>query len=177
MSIVLLYAGEAFSVNLQDKLREMHDDLRVAVISEIARRKDKNVPLDGLEDPGYYEPRPALAGIAVKGKVLSAKMLRRLEAQHADAQQAHAKLRAGGAARAELAAAADAIYDAKAALVAAVVTEVGGFGGVEIGEERCLIAGDAGLPDDIIDALERVGLILPLFDVAQHMQGLSAKKA
>lgn len=173
MSIVLLYAGATFSFDLLTKLREIHQEERAAAAAEIARRAARNVPLDGIADPGEFRERPALAGLTVHGVVLSARRYRELDAARSAAVQAYQDGRAAGAPTRPLT---DAIYDANMAIVAAVITSIDGFVAVDDPNASIALVPGEKAPE-IADALERVGLVLPLYTVAAHMQGISAKKA
>lgn len=173
MSIVLIYAGEiAEPIHLLTRLEDLHNESRAAILAEIKRREANGAPLDGLKDPGDFVPREDLDGITVKVRVLAEKKRRVLGASEAAALQRYLKLSDGPQTEDATWAAADGVYSARAAFVAAAVSEVDGAAGgvVRAGSDGLISESD-------LDAFERLSLNIPLYQVAQSVQGLGSKKA
>lgn len=194
-------------IMLLDALREIHGELQAERAKEIAERKKNNVPLDDstdwsqveaardelvasvaskdaksttehagklaaltagnkLEPIPDFEADPELEGVAVELVVMSDADRRMCLAQVADGWRALRDAHIGGAGQVVVREADEAIVQAQERMVRLGVARVLGLDGGPVIDVASMLP-----------SIRRSGLLAPLYQVASHFQGLSAKKA
>lgn len=151
---------------LDDVLRDRHDDLRVTVDREIMLRRERGVPLDGLEALAPYETNADYASIEIRVRTVTRSLLEEVDVLLRDVAS-----RQAGDTGTVLRVHEEAV-ELQSRLVAAAVVEVRGLvddGGVVV------IANETALTNHDVELLRTNGLLIPLFAAAKSWGYLSGE--